>query len=75
MINLHEEDYTFPGGKYFIPNTNLDPLSFINFDLITPTDCHLMIDKVMVLILDGNSEIGVARKENFLLFDLFKAFA
>ena len=34
-----------------------------------------MIDKVMVLILDGNSEIGVARKENFLLFDLFKAFA
>ena len=29
----------------------------------------------MVLILDGNSEIGAPRKKQYLLFDLCKAFA
>ena len=30
--------------------------------------------KVMVLILDGNSKLRYARKEQYLLFDLFKEY-
>ena len=33
-----------------------------------------VIDRCMVLILDGYSEIGAARNEQYLLFDLFKVF-
>ena len=33
------------------------------------------VRQTMVLVLDGNSEIGAHVRSNFLLFDLFKAFS